>query len=147
MSSARRARVYQKLQAASHCVQKTADRLVQEAGPLTTSQAAALSVVAGFASCNQRMIASQLGLNESAVTAMVTRLIRDGFLTRERSETDARTWLLTLTDSGREALQSVNGPFAQINDRLEAVLTETEINQLADMLKRVAETFGEPDQS
>ena len=29
MSSARRARVYQKLQAASHCVQKTADRLVQ----------------------------------------------------------------------------------------------------------------------
>lgn len=147
MSSARRARLYQKLQAASHCMQKTADRLVQEAGPLTTSQAAALSVVAGFASCNQRMIATQLGLNESAVTAMVTRLIRDGFLTRERSKTDARTWLLTLTSEGRTALQSVNGPFADINDRLESILSDDEINKLSDMLKRVADSFSEPDNS
>ena len=145
MSAARKTRLYHKLQLAAHQVQKAVDRKVVEASELTTAQASVLNVVAGFSSCKQKMVAQQLGLNESAITAMVTRLIRDGYLSRNRAQTDARTWLLSLTPKGRDALGHVAAPFGAANTRLETALTDAEIVQLADMLKRVTDAFEDPD--
>ena len=70
--SASKSRLYHRLQLAAHRLQKSADRAVLAAAEITTAQAAVLTLVAGGA-VSQREVATQLGLDESAVTAMARR--------------------------------------------------------------------------
>ena len=70
----------------------------------------------------QNQVAATLGLNESAVTAMVTRLVKQGLLTRARSEADSRAFDLTLTPAGDAALKATEAPFAEVNALIDAAL-------------------------
>ena len=93
-------RLYWRLQLAAHYLQKRADRdLVKRAG-ITTAQSGVLAVIARGKNVTQKQVASALGLNESAVTAMVRRLLSLGYIDRKVSETDARARLLSLTQRG-----------------------------------------------
>ena len=76
--SASKSRLYHRLQLAAHRLQKSADRAVLAAAEITTAQAAVLMLVAGGAN-SQREVATQLGLNESAVTAMHLHFIEPVF--------------------------------------------------------------------
>ncbi len=141
--SASKLRIYHRLQLAAHRVQKAADRVVLEASGVTTAQAAVLSVVAAERDATQRSVARQLGLNESAVTAMVGRLMSMNLLERIRDEEDARTWRLRLTAEGRAGLKRIETAFRRINDRIESVLDGTELERLADYLGRIGEAFAD----
>ena len=140
--SASKSRLYHRLQLAAHRLQKSADRAVLAAAEITTAQAAVLMLVAGGA-VSQREVATQLGLNESAVTAMARRLLGMGLLERARDEADARAWQLRLSDDGRTALKRIELPFKRINQTIETVLSPEEIAQLADYLRRIAATFDD----
>ncbi|MGO9357473.1 MAG: MarR family winged helix-turn-helix transcriptional regulator [Xanthobacteraceae bacterium] len=140
--SASKARIYHRLQLAAHRIHKSADRAVLEAAAITTAQAALLAVVAASDAATQRGVADQLGLNESAVTAMVGRLLKLGLLERERDDTDARAWRLCVSGEGRAALKRIEKPFRQINQAIEAVLEPEEIARLADYLARIGKAFG-----
>ena len=138
--SASKSRLYHRLQLAAHRLQKSADRAVLAAAEITTAQAAVLMLVAGGA-VSQREVATQLGLNESAVTAMARRLLGMGLLERVRDEADARAWQLRLSDDGRTALKRIELPFKRINQTIETVLSPEEIAHFADYLRRIAATF------
>ena len=138
--SASKSRLYHRLQLAAHRLQKSADRAVLAAAEITTAQAAVLMLVAGGA-VSQREVATQLGLNESAVTAMARRLLGMGLLERVRDEDDARAWQLRLSDDGRTALKRIELPFRRINQTIETVLSPEEITHFADYLRRIAATF------
>ena len=138
--SASKSRLYHRLQLAAHRLQKTADRAVLAAAEITTAQAAVLMLVAGGA-VSQREVATQLGLNESAVTAMARRLLGMGLLERVRDEADARAWQLRLSDDGRTALKRIELPFKRINQTIETVLSPEEIAHFADYLRRIAATI------
>lgn len=139
---ASKSRLYHRLQLAAHRLQKSADRAVLSAAEITTAQAAVLALVARGA-VTQREVATRLGLNESALTAMTRRLLGMGLLERVRDETDARAWQLRLSDGGRAALRRVDQPFKRINQTIETVLTPEEITHFADYLQRIAATFGD----
>ncbi len=98
--SASKHRTYHRLQLAAHRIQKAADRVLLNAADVTTSQAAVLSIVAADRPVTQRIVAKQLGLNESALTAMISRLLALGMIERMRDEDDARAWRLKLTADG-----------------------------------------------
>ena len=138
--SASKSRLYHRLQLAAHRLQKSADRAVLAAAEITTAQAAVLMLVAGGAN-SQREVAVQLGLNESAVTAMARRLLGMGLLERVRDEADARAWQLRLSDEGRAALKRIELPFKRINQTIETVLSPEEITHFADYLRRIAVAF------
>ena len=138
--SASKSRLYHRLQLAAHRLQKSADRAVLAAAEITTAQAAVLMLVAGGA-VSQREVATQLGLNESAVTAMARRLLGMGLLERVRDEADARAWQLRLSDDGRTALKRIELPFKRINQTIETVLSPEEIAHFADYLRRIAVAF------
>ena len=138
--SASKSRLYHRLQLAAHRLQKSADRAVLAAAEITTAQAAVLTLVASGA-VTQREVATQLGLNESAVTAMARRLLGMGLLERVRDEADARAWQLRLSDDGRTALKRIELPFKRINQTIETVLSPEEIAHFADYLRRIAATF------
>jgi len=142
--SASKHRVYHKLQVASHRLQKAADRAIIAAAGITTAQAAVLSIVASEGSASQRSVARKLGLNESALTAMTTRLRNLGLLDRLPDEVDSRAWSLRLTADGRAALKRIEQPFRQINQKIEKALDADEIAALADYVKRISDAFEEP---
>ena len=141
--SASKLRIYHRLQLAAHRIQKAADRAVLQASGVTTAQAAVLAVVASDRDATQRSVARQLGINESAVTAMVARLMDMRLIERVRDDEDARTWRLHLTAEGRAGLKKIEGPFRRINERIEAAIDPNALEQLADHLGRIGETFAE----
>src|SRR4051794_36083846 len=142
--SAHQTRLYHRLQIAAHRVQKAADRALLGAGGITTAQAAVLLLVASQQPVAQRPIAKQLGLNESAMTAMMTRLERMKLLARTAHTDDARTWQVRLTAKGRTALARVRAPFDQINARIDAALAGADLTRLADELARLGAAFAVP---
>lgn len=141
--TAQKTRLYHRLQIAAHRVQKAADRAVLAASAITTAQAAVLAVVSAAEPVAQRTVAEQLGLNESAVTAMVSRLMKLDLIERTRDESDARAWRLSLSRDGRQALRRIERPFREINAVIEAVLSPSEIVQLCDFLTRLGTAFDD----
>lgn len=140
--SASKHRIYHRLQLAAHRLQKAADRALLSAANVTTSQAAVLAIVGGGAA-TQRSVAKQLGLNDSALTAMTNRLVSLGLLDRKRDATDVRAWQLELTLDGRAALKQIEKPFKRINQQIESILSTEDLVQLADYLQRIGEVFDE----
>jgi DNA-binding MarR family transcriptional regulator len=135
--SARKLRLYHALQLAAHGLQKIADREIAAQTDLTTAQAAVLSVIANGEGDTQREVAKALGVNESAVAAMVERLLRLGYLARRRSNVDARAWTLSIRAKGIAALTATKAPFKRVNAMLERELAPHELENLAAYLERL----------
>ena len=139
--NASKLRLYYRLQVAAHAVQKAADRVVSAAAQVTTAQAAVLTIVAAGSGVTQRDVAIALHLNESAVTAMVLRLVKLGLLERVRSPDDPRAWHLSLSKRGRTALAASRAAFASINGRIEGQFSQQEIARFVGYLNRLTLTF------
>lgn len=133
-------RLYHRLQLAAHLARKHADRAVAAATGLTVAQVAVLNVVAAGQGVTQRDVAAALGINESAVTAMVRRLVDAEFLTRTAA--DGRTRKLTLTGQGTSALAKSRRAFAPVNALLAGGLTGDEVRELAARLEELAVRLG-----
>ena len=65
-----------------------------EVAGVTTAQMSALSIVNAEEAITQTRLAKALGLNDSAITAMVRRLIDLEMVERVRDDTDGRALLL-----------------------------------------------------
>jgi DNA-binding MarR family transcriptional regulator len=141
--NASKLRLYHRLQVAAHAARKAADKVVSEAAGITTAQAAVLTIVAAGEGVTQRDVATALHLNESAVTAMATRLLNRGMLERVRSETDSRAWCLRLSSAGQAALRASRGSFASVNARIENEFSQREVQQLVDLLDRLTAAFAD----
>ena len=141
--SASKHRLYFLIQRAAHVLKKEADAALSEAGGMTTSQAAVLAILLSEGAVTQRFIANKLQQRESAVTAMADRLLKAGYITRQRSPNDGRAWLLTLTDDGHHALEAIREPFQSINAELDAAFPGEEMDALAKGLKHIIDEFGQ----
>ncbi len=139
--SASKLRLYWRLQLAAHFLKKRADKELLSESQITTAQVGVLTVIANGSDVTQKSVATALGLNESAVTAMVKRLTRMNLVERRESKTDVRAKILELTEAGRHVTQTTHPPFEEINERIEAALTDQEIQNLADYLTRLTEAF------
>ncbi len=134
-------RVFFLLQQAAHRLKKEADRALTEAAGLTTAQSAVLVIVASAGSISQKEIARQLRLNESAMTAMVGRLRKARLISRTQDPNDARTNLISLTPTGRKALDGARHAFAQINAKLDSALGRAGTSEFAQSLNSVIDVF------
>lgn len=139
--SASKLRLYWRLQLAAHFLQKQADRDLLKDGEITTAQLGVLSAIGNGEHVTQKDIATILGLNQSAITAMVRRLMNLGYVERQDSLTDGRSKILTLTEDGRDVVKNTRSPFGKINKRIETILSDEEINNLADYLDRLTQSF------
>lgn len=148
--TAHSSRFYHALQIAAHRLQKRADQALMEAAGISTAQSAVLVFVAGKPGMRQNQVAATLGLNESAVTAMVNRLKSLGLIERRRSLEDSRAWELEVTESGQAALKAIESPFAEINALIdtalggEADVVAARLNALSGKLTTLKEPSGNP---
>jgi len=141
--SASKHRLYFLIQRAAHVLKKEADAALSEAGGMTTSQAAVLAILLSEGAVTQRFIANKLQQRESAITAMADRLLKAGYITRQRSPHDGRAWLLTLTDEGHHALEAIREPFQSINAELDAAFPGEEMDALAKGLTHIIDELGQ----
>tara|TARA_A100000171_G_scaffold30912_1_gene29209 strand:+ start:137 stop:622 length:486 start_codon:yes stop_codon:yes gene_type:complete len=143
-------RLYFLLQIAAHRLKTEADAaLVKNAG-LTTTQVAVLNLVRAKEpdeELNQRTLARALRQNESAMTAMISRLLKLNLIARKRSKADKRNWVLSLTKEGEQALHMAYDPFREINARLDKLLGKADVKKLATQLEAIATHFSEDDGS
>ncbi len=58
--------------------------------------------------CSQRALARELCQSESSISTLCDRMAADGLLKREPAPNDRRRRVLTLTESGREMLESID---------------------------------------
>ena len=139
--SASKHRIYFLLQRAAHRLKTEADSALTEAGGLTTAQAAVMSIIATEGPVSQKHIADTLAQRESAITAMASRLLRSGYITKERSPKDARAWELQATEIGQLAMAKMHMPFNEINAKLDAAIDAAEMDKFAENLATVIDKF------
>ncbi len=140
--SASKERLYFLLQVAAHQLRKGADAALLEKADLSTAQVAVLNLIAVDKPVNQRDLAKQLKQNESAITAMVQRLIKAGYITRHRHPKDARNWVLEITQEGAATLEKGSSAFAAINARLDKTLGIRETKKFAEQLNKLVNAFS-----
>lgn len=135
--SATKYRLYFLLQMTAHRLKKKADAALLATGSLTTAQAAVMTVITSEGSVSQRRIADVLALGESAMTPMVARLVKAGYVTRERSIRDNRTWQLRVTKQGLAALKEIQASFDQVNAMIDEHLDDGDAAKLAAALNKI----------
>lgn len=93
----------------------------------------------GAAGSSQRALARELCQSESSVSTLCDRMASDGLLKREPSPNDRRRRVLTLTDSGREMLHSVNQVRGRRCHSMLKGFTENELQRSNILLSTLAD--------
>jgi DNA-binding MarR family transcriptional regulator len=127
-------------------VANTVDRRLAaalDAVELRPKHLGALSVLSAAGTMSQQVLGERLGVDASAVVAIVDDLERDGLARRDRDPYDRRRHAIGITPAGRETLTRGHQAVSQVDDELFAGLTDRERTQLLTLLLRVAET--DPD--
>jgi DNA-binding MarR family transcriptional regulator len=97
-----------------------------------------LMAAAEHGGLSQREIGGLLGIDPSAVVALVDDLQRVGYVRRDPHPEDRRTRLVVVTDAGRDVLARASGLAAQVHDKILAPLSPDERALLITLLRRIA---------
>ena len=136
-------RLYSRLQIAAQQLRKVTDRQLVEVAGITAPQIGVLRRVAAEKELNQTSLARDLRLNDSAITAMVKRLIGLGLLEKTRSANDSRSWVLKLTPAGETAYEKASGHMLSINARIEAEFGTDGLDEFVNKLNRLIDICDE----
>lgn len=88
--------------------------------------------------CTPSELTKTLGLDWGHSQRSIEKLVRGGFLTKERSGGNRRTYQLALTELGGRAFQVSRQVFSDWDQEKLGVLSEDERTQLLRLLKKVA---------
>lgn len=131
-------RLYFQLQRAAHQVRLTADRRFIAVAGVTTAQLGALFVVQDQPGLTQQELAGTLGQRESAITAMVGRLVDAGLISKNPHPRHYRAAALELTAAGVEALHKVRPEVDRCNAELVALIGADEFDITTTALRKLA---------
>ncbi|MEP3225828.1 MAG: MarR family winged helix-turn-helix transcriptional regulator [Parasphingorhabdus sp.] len=138
-------KIYFLIQRTAHVLKKRADADLVESGGMSTAQAAVMAIVASENGVSQRHLADKLKQRESAITTMANRLLKAGYISRTRSDTDGRAWILKSTNKGQSALEKVSKSFAEVNAIIDDAFPSDQFEPLAAGLHTILEKLGERD--
>jgi len=92
-------------------------------------------------------LARELGITKPSVSALVARLLTAGFVRKEQSHRDARSFHLHLTEKGVALMDAHQRSHAAIAQHLLARLDAREQEQLVALLTKVAAHATRPSQA
>ena len=118
----------------AHQLKTQADRSSIAAAGVSAGQAAVMYVIAKEPGATQKRVAEALHLRESGVTALVSRLIDAGHLSRQQSKDDGRAWTLHVTTMGSQALVTLQTTLDDMNQRLDDALGPKGVTDLVRTL-------------
>jgi DNA-binding MarR family transcriptional regulator len=131
-------RLFFLLQRAAHQLRVTGDRRCLAAAGITTAQLGALFTVQDRPGLTQRELAAELGQRESAVTAMIGRLVEGGLIAKRPHPRQHRAVVLELTDAGARALVRARPEVDRVNTELRELVGDSGYAATAAALQRLA---------
>ncbi len=115
-------------------------RDLAHAAGLTPAQLRVLQItVMKGGSTTPKALATQMGVSQATVTALVDRLVTRGMVARERSETDRRQTNVVISERGQAAVEEAPDALQQRYVRAFEQLKDWEQAQLLASLERVAD--------
>ena len=84
-----------------------------------------------------------LMVSKGNVTGIAERLSEDGFIRREPTPTDRRSFMVTLTDKGRIAYKEMELEYEKLLDEIFKELTPDDSDMFTGMLAKVKESVEE----
>ncbi|ASJ52721.1 MarR family transcriptional regulator [Brevibacillus formosus] len=88
--------------------------------------------------CTVGELAESMGVKPSAITAMVDRLDKHGFVARDRDEEDRRVVYISLRDSGKKILQVAKQNRREQLNKMFSHLSEDELQQFVSIFEKLA---------
>ena len=88
-------------------------------------------------------IADYIRVPLSTATGIVDRLVKNGYLKRERSESDRRIVVIQLNDKGAEILKDFKKSLSNYVDRIDQSLTDEERRLLFNLFLKITKVLGE----
>lgn len=104
---------------------------------LTSRQLALMVAVDQNPGASQNAIGDIIALDRNSVSELVVRMIKKRLLKRETSPRDKRSFVLKLTDKGRDIVAEAALKNPGYQSELTASLTEAETRQLIEYLRRI----------
>jgi len=95
-----------------------------------------LAMISANPGCSQNQLARSLGMDKSAVVAIIDELEARGLASRERGTHDRRRHALTLTPDGEAMIQRMYGPVSEVGAPIRKALTTQELEQMLSLLGR-----------
>lgn len=96
-------------------------------------------------SATPKALATQMGLAQATITAMVDKLVAGGHVARERSDTDRRMSHVVITEAGRATVRNAPDALQQRFVRAFEQMQDWEQAQLVASLERVADMLDAAD--
>jgi DNA-binding MarR family transcriptional regulator len=107
---------------------------------ITTTQLLVLECLSACGHCKMHTLVDSLKVKFSAVTAIIDRLVKTGFVIRERGKEDRRTVFVALSAKGRKILVEVyqqrRKAFMQVFSRVSAKEREEYLTILEKLVER-----------
>lgn len=117
------------------------ERLKEEGVRLSHTQSGVLFLLKNVDSLPMTEISRAFDVDNSAVTGLVDRLERAGFVKREPQPGDRRVNLISITEAGRKEALKAEKVVRDINERIKEGFTEGEIDAFKDVLLSFFEKF------
>ena len=127
-------------QVGAHAAAKFAERL--EPLELKPAHVGILQVIKKADGLNQQVLGETLGVFPSRLVSMLDELEQRGLVERRNSPSDRRSYALYLTDTGRDIVERVGRIALEHQNALCAALDDSERQQLAGFLSRIAAEQG-----
>lgn len=112
-----------------------------EGGPIFQGQHRILGVLAHFDKISQRDLIQETRLRPASLGELLQKIEKNGYIVREQDQNDRRNMIISLTESGKEAVALAKQEHKTQADRLFSVLTEEEQQTLAVLLQRLADAW------
>src|SRR5262249_53086339 len=106
---------------------------------LSLPEVGLLRIVAVTEGQSQKSLAAKLSVVPSKLVQLVDQLEERGLIERRIHPTDRRTHALFLTEKGRHTLGAIGRVAREHEDALLAALSDPEREQLASLLRRIAD--------
>jgi DNA-binding MarR family transcriptional regulator len=127
-------------QVGAHSSARFAERL--EPLGFKPMHAGILKVIRQDDGLSQQALGEKLGVFPSRLVAVIDELEGRGLVERRNSPADRRSYALYLTESGREALETIGRVSREHQESVCAALDEAEREQLEGLLSRIASEQG-----
>ncbi len=90
----------------------------------------------------QAELTREMAIEPPTTSKMISRMAAAGLIVRNRSESDRRTVLVSLTEAGRALEDPVNAAWRTLEEDTVEALTAKEQDTLLDLLGRVLESLS-----
>jgi DNA-binding MarR family transcriptional regulator len=139
--SAKRPRLFHLMALAQHRLLKCTDAAFGDALGVSTTQLGVLFVLEGRPGALPKEVSEALGVNKSAITALIDRMGEAGLVRRQPSTEDGRAVRLFATPEGLAKAAAARPLLARLNQRLTQDFSEPEIATVGRFLQSILERF------